>query len=205
MMRLLLYISLLFCYTLPSLARENYTLPSPPSGTTTLLDYISSNSNLSSLNAAIKLAPGFEAAFSQAPAPKTNITFFAPNNAAFDSLSQNLKRFWLSPSTRGRAYWAGVLLYHYVPFDAINTTALFTDELRKLMMGNFLYLGTQMRNDGEGLLNRRVKIVEGNIPITGGYIHIIDGILDPTGLFFDNEYAVPSIKQTTISGWSLPY
>lgn len=33
----------------------------------------------------------------------------------------------------------------------------------------------------------------------------MDGILDPTGMFFDDEYAVPKVKQTFMAGWELPY
>ncbi|KAI5852789.1 FAS1 domain-containing protein [Morchella snyderi] len=195
-------IFMLIALSFTASARENYTAPS--SGTT-IMDYLNSDPDLSSLAAAMKLPLGFETAFSHTP-ETNNFTFFAPNNAAFASMSQNLKRFYLTPSTRGRAYLGNTLMYHYLPVDVYKTDGgvLFTDTFSRVQTATFLFLGTQ-KVGKDLVLNRRVKVVKGDIPVAGGVIHIVDGILDPTGMFFDDEYAVPKVKQTFMAGWELPY
>lgn len=59
-------------------------------------------------------------------------------------------------------------MYHYLPVDVYKTDGgvLFTDTFSRVQTATFLFLGTQ--KVGEDLvLNRRVKVVKGDIPVAG--------------------------------------
>ncbi|KAI5802973.1 hypothetical protein EDC01DRAFT_763620 [Geopyxis carbonaria] len=208
---MLLLTPLLFLTALTlTAARENYTLPPPTSGTS-LGSFIATHPSLTSLHTALQLPLGLSTAFSQLPPPGANFTFFAPSNTAFASgLSQNLKRHWLSPSAKGRADLAQVLLNHYVPVDAFTTTSeLFPADgtVRRVQTAAFLYV-TGKKEGGAVVLNGGIGIEDGGADLTGatgGVVHIIDGWLLPQGAWGVDEYAVPKVKQTLVAGWELPY
>ncbi|RPB00523.1 hypothetical protein L873DRAFT_1788910 [Choiromyces venosus 120613-1] len=181
-----------------------FLLPTLLARTISIIDYLSTNPALSSLHPAMSQPVGFPEAFSQIP--PNNFTFFAPNNPAFAHLSKNLKRHYTSSSRSGRAKLGNMLMHHYVPVDAYrrDSGVLCTDPFSRIHSGIFLFMGVK-KVDGVCVINRRVKVVEGNIPVTGGLLHIVDGVLDPAGMFFDDEYVAPKIKQGYMAGRKLSY
>ncbi|KAI9150890.1 FAS1 domain-containing protein [Paramyrothecium foliicola] len=175
-----------------------YVLPTSGS---TLLDFINSRADLSSLSKAINGSAGFPEAF--ATPPSWDFTFFAPNNNAFENTGQYYSSF---ATTAKGPWWVGNLIqHHYIPNTKLNTTA-FNTTFTRIQTSTYLFVGTQIVNGGL-VLNKASKVQEADIPVTRGIVHVVDRILDPAFMIFEDD--VPWIKQGFIAGScsnpNLPY
>ncbi|KAL5335806.1 hypothetical protein BJX70DRAFT_390422 [Aspergillus crustosus] len=141
-----------------------YILPKPDS-VTTLLDFISSRSNLTQLRDDLNQSAGFNEAFNTNPT--WNFTL-------------------LCSQQRG--------------------LSAFNETYQRIQTGTYLFIGAELQND-ELLLNKVARVVEGDIPVTRGVVHIIDRILEPAAQIHEED--LPWLKQAFIA-WScsnplLPY
>lgn len=157
---------------------------SPPanSSITTLLDFVTSRSDLTNLTAILEQAAGknftdnlaYEkksswtltiiTGFTQAFSTPTNwkFTFFAPTDTAFKNTGYYFDTFAATPKGK---WWLGNLLqHHYVPNTAMTSKSFNATALR-FQTGSFLYVGAQVV-DGQIKLNNYASIVEADIPVT---------------------------------------
>ncbi|OJJ06447.1 hypothetical protein ASPVEDRAFT_140399 [Aspergillus versicolor CBS 583.65] len=180
--------------------KPTYTLPKPDN-VTTLLDIIDSRPDLSRLRAALTQSGGFEEAFGTTPT--WDFTFFAPNNDAFAHTGRYFSTFESTP--KGKWWLGNTLVHHYVP-NSILATADFNETYQRLQTGTHLFIGAKVEND-ELVLNQVARVVESDIPITKGVVHIIDRILEPAAQIHEDD--LPWIEQEFIAGScsdpSLPY
>ncbi|RHZ54715.1 hypothetical protein CDV55_104199 [Aspergillus turcosus] len=163
------------------------------SNTTTLLDFIKSRSDLSRLSEALDKVGGFSEAFGTDPTWK--FTFFAPNNDAFE---KNVGRYFNTfESTPKGKWWLGnSILHHYVPNTSLKSSN-FNETYQQFQTATYLYVGAEVQN-GNLLLNKVATVVEKDIAITQGIVHIIDHILDPSAQVFEGD--LPRISQAFIPG-----
>ncbi|KAH2177297.1 hypothetical protein KXV74_005115 [Aspergillus fumigatus] len=173
-----------------------------PSNTTTLLEYIKSRSDLSRLSEALDKVGGFSEAFDTDPTWK--FTFFAPNNDAFE---KNVGRYFntFESTPKGRWWLGNTMLHHYVPNTNLKSSS-FNETYQQFQTATYLYVGAEVQN-GELVLNKVARVVEKDISITQGIVHIIDHILDPSAQIFESDLL--RISQAFIPGScsnpSLPY
>ncbi|KAL4883038.1 FAS1 domain-containing protein [Aspergillus karnatakaensis] len=179
-----------------------YTLPKPANATT-LLDFISSRPDLSQLRAALNQSGGFEEAFDTNPTWK--FTFFAPSNAAFENTGSYFETYRETPyvplffkflTTKGKWWLGNTIIHHYIPNSVLEMSA-FNETYQRIQTGTYLFIGAQKQND-ELVLNQVARVVEGDIPVTGGVVHIVDRILEPAAQI--HEADLPWLKQTFIAG-----
>ncbi|KAJ0416898.1 FAS1 domain-containing protein [Aspergillus carlsbadensis] len=177
-----------------------YTLPKP-ANVTTLLDFIASRSDLSKLHASIKQSGGFQEAFDTNPTWK--FTFFAPNDEAFNHTGRYFQTFEATP--KGKWWLGNTIIHHYVP-NTILESSVFNETYQRFQTGTYLFVGAQTEGDNL-LLNKVARVVESDIPITNGVVHIIDRILEPSAQI--HEADIPWLKQSFIAGScsnpALPY
>ncbi|KAF4155075.1 hypothetical protein CNMCM6936_002004 [Aspergillus lentulus] len=172
------------------------------SNTTTLLEFIRSRSDLSRLSEALDKVGGFSEAFSTDPTWK--FTFFAPNNDAFE---KNVGRYFntFESTPKGKWWLANTILHHYVPNTNLKSSN-FNGTYQQFQTATFLYVGAEVQN-GNLLLNKVATVVEKDIAITQGVVHIIDRILDPSAQIFEGDLS--RISQAFIPGScsnpNLPY
>ncbi|KAL4955388.1 FAS1 domain-containing protein [Aspergillus filifer] len=172
-------------------AEATYT-PPKPANTTTLYDFIASRPDLSRLYEALKQPAGFKEAF--ATSPTWDFTFFAPNNEAFEATGEYFETFGKTP--KGQWWLGNTLLHHYVP-NSILETSSFNETYLRFQMATYLFVGAQMQDD-ELVLNQVARVVESDIPVTRGVVHIIDRILDPAAQIHEPD--LPWIEQGFIAG-----
>ncbi|KAL4734922.1 FAS1 domain-containing protein [Aspergillus similis] len=175
--------------------------PSKAANTTTLLDFVSSRPDLSNLTAVIERTGGFKEAFNTEPT--WSFTFFAPNNDAFENTGRYFLTFYETP--KGKWWTGNTVIHHYVP-NTILKKENFNETYQRVQTGSYLFVGAQLDNE-ELVLNQVAKVVESDISMSGGVVHIIDHILDPAAQIFDAD--IPWLKQTFIAGScsnpALPY
>ncbi|KAL2851055.1 FAS1 domain-containing protein [Aspergillus pseudoustus] len=177
-----------------------YTLPKP-NNVTTLLDFIASRSDLSHLHKSIQQSGGFAEAFDTNPTWK--FTFFAPNDEAFNNTGRYFETFEATP--KGKWWLGNTIIHHYVP-NSLLATSSFNETYQRFQTGTYLFVGAE-KQDSDVILNKVARVVEGDIPITNGVVHIIDRILEPSAQI--HEADLPWLKQTFIAGScsnpALPY
>ncbi|RAH79152.1 FAS1 domain-containing protein [Aspergillus japonicus CBS 114.51] len=161
--------------------------------TTTLLEFINSRSDLSVLAEELQNIGGFPTAFDTEPT--WSFTFFAPNNDAFElHTGTYFNKFKSTP--KGKWWLGNTLLSHYVPNTNLNSSS-FNETYQRFQTASYLYVGSQVQ-DGEIILNNVATVVEKDISITKGAIHIIDRILDPSAQIFETD--LPKVSQSFIPG-----
>ncbi|RFU26837.1 hypothetical protein B7463_g9498, partial [Scytalidium lignicola] len=173
-----------------------------PAGVTTLLDFINSRPDLTSLASVLEQCGGFQEAFDTNPTWK--FTYFAPNNDAFNQHTGTY--FSTSQITPKGKWWIGnAIINHYVPNTVLNTSA-FNETYQRFQTATFLFVGAQVIN-GNLTLNQVATVVDGDLEVTNGVVHIVDRILDPSAQIYEND--LPKISQSFIPGScsnpSLPY
>ncbi|KAL3463719.1 FAS1 domain-containing protein [Aspergillus heterothallicus] len=177
-----------------------YTLPKSDS-VITLFDYIASRSDLSQLHKSIQQAGGFAEAFDTNPTWK--FTFFAPNDEAFKNTGRYFNTFEATP--KGKWWLGNTIIHHYVP-NSLLTTSSFNETYQRFQTGTYLFVGAQ-KQDSDLILNQVARVVESDIPVTNGVVHIIDRILEPSAQIHEADQ--PWLKQTFIAGScsnpALPY
>ncbi|KAL2793241.1 FAS1 domain-containing protein [Aspergillus keveii] len=177
-----------------------YTL-SKPDNVTTLLDFSASRSDLNKLHTSIQQSGGFQEAFDTNPTWK--FTFFAPNDEAFNHTGRYFETFESTP--KGKWWLGNTIIHHYVP-NTILESSVFNETYQRFQTGTYLFVGAQTEGD-ELVLNKVARVVESDIPITNGVVHIIDRILEPSAQI--HEADIPWLKQSFIAGScsnpALPY
>ncbi|BCR95383.1 uncharacterized protein AKAW2_20323A [Aspergillus luchuensis] len=160
---------------------------------TTALDFIKSRSDLSILSEKIDELGGFAQAFDTDPDWK--FTFFAPNNNAFEVYTGAYFDSF-EPTPKGKWWLGNTIIHHYVPNSEL-TSASFNETLQRFQTATYLFVSSQVQ-DSTVVLNQVAKIVESDIPVTSGVVHIIDRILDPSAQIFESD--LPRMSQTFIAG-----
>ncbi|KAK0468496.1 FAS1 domain-containing protein [Desarmillaria tabescens] len=128
--------------------------------TQSLLGYLKNRSDTSKLVEWIETPPG-------------SFTFFAPNNDAIESLNERYRDWLVSPL--GRDTIGNLLIHHYVPNTKFMTSS-FNETYGRFQTGSYLLVGAQAI-DNTVVLNRVAHIVEGDINVDSGIVHIIDRVL----------------------------
>ncbi|KAL7660025.1 hypothetical protein ACMYSQ_002914 [Aspergillus niger] len=166
---------------------------SSSSNVTTLLDFIKSRSDLRILSEKINELGGFAQAFDTDP--NWEFTFFAPNNDAFTSYTGAYFDSF-EPTPKGKWWLGNTIIHHYVPNSEL-TSSSFNETLQRFQTATYLFVGSQVQ-DGAIVLNQVANVVESDIPVTSGVVHIIDRILDPSAQIFEPD--LPRLSQTFIAG-----
>ncbi|PYH46400.1 uncharacterized protein BP01DRAFT_390682 [Aspergillus saccharolyticus JOP 1030-1] len=156
------------------------------------LDFVRSRSDLSTLAGVIGEVGGFTQAFDTDPAWK--FTFFAPNNDAFENTCTYYDTFAATP--KGKWWLGNTILHHYVPNSEL-TSSSFNETLQQFQTAMYLYVGSQVV-DGTVVLKQVAKVVESDLPVTSGVLHIVDHLLDPSAQIFMAD--TPRVSQTFIAG-----
>ncbi|KAI1370955.1 FAS1 domain-containing protein [Hypoxylon crocopeplum] len=166
--------------------------PPKPAGSISLLDYVNSRSDLSILAQALSGSAGFTQAFSTVPTWK--FTFFAPSDTAFNNTGEYFNSYAETPKGK---WWLGNLIqHHYIPNSQLSVSSFSTNYTR-FQTGTFLYVGAQVI-DGNLVLNRAATVLEADIPVTNGLVHIIDRIINPSAMIFEGD--IEKTKQSFIAG-----
>ncbi|SCV60939.1 uncharacterized protein FFFS_15508 [Fusarium fujikuroi] len=180
-----------------------YDIYQPPTDSleTTLLDLIKSRDDLSELLKLVEETPGFAQAFSTSA--DWQYTFIAPSNEAFNNTGEYYKSFASTP--KGRWWFGQMLQHHYIPNSRLYT-GNFTTQKTRIQLGSYLYASAQIK-DGDLVLNNVATIVEPDIPVTSGIVHISDRILAPDAMVYEAD--IGTTKQGFIPGScsnpNLPY
>ncbi|KAI6914782.1 hypothetical protein KC318_g462 [Hortaea werneckii] len=179
----------------------NVYTPPIRNSTVTLLDLITSRPELSTLGEIIQMPAGFAQAF--ATEPTWDFTFFAPSNTAFE----NVGTYWETYAATAKGNWwlGNQLKYHYVPNTKLQKSD-FNSTLSRTQTSTYLWISTQIKQE-ELVLNEVATVIEADIPVTGGIVHIIDRVLDPSAQIFNED--LPRQDQEFIPGScsndALPY
>ncbi|KAI2619459.1 FAS1 domain-containing protein [Hypomontagnella submonticulosa] len=171
---------------------EGLYVPPKPLGSVSLLDYITTRSDLSTLAQVLSGSAGFVQAFDTVPT--WNFTFFAPSDTAFKQTGQYFNTYVETP--KGRWWLGNIVQHHYIPNTQLSISS-FSTNFTRFQTGTFLYVGAQVI-DGGLVLNRAANVVEANIPVTNGLVHIIDRILDPSTMIFEAD--IEKMQQSFIAG-----
>ncbi|QKD56645.2 FAS1 domain-containing protein [Fusarium oxysporum Fo47] len=171
--------------------------PPTKSGETTLLDFIKSREDLSELSKLVEQTPAFSTS------ADWQYTFIAPSNEAFNNTGEYYKTFASTPKGR---WWSGQMLqHHYIPNSRLYTSN-FTAEKTRFQLGSYLYASAEIKG-GDLVLNNVATIVEANIPVTNGLVHISDRILAGDAMIYEAD--IGTTKQGFIPGScsnpNLPY
>ena len=102
------------------------------------------------------------------------LTVFAPTDAAFDALLDELD-VELGDLTGNQALLTQVLLYHVAPGRRNSSAVLGSSQIR-MMVSGFVYQDGGKLVDNNG---REVGFVVTDIPASNGVIHVIDRVLLP--------------------------
>ncbi|KAI0385665.1 FAS1 domain-containing protein [Hypomontagnella monticulosa] len=166
--------------------------PPKPTGSVSLLDYVTSRSDLSTLAQVLSESAGFTQAFNTLPT--WNFTFFAPSDTAFNHTGQYFNTYTATP--KGRWWLGNIIQHHYIPNTQLKISS-FSTNFTRFQTGTFLYVGAQVVDDNL-ILNRAANVVEADIPVTNGLVHIIDRIIDPSTMIFEAD--IEKTKQSFIAG-----
>ncbi|KAI1474103.1 FAS1 domain-containing protein [Daldinia eschscholtzii] len=173
-------------------APEGLYKPPKSAASTSLLEYVNSRSDLSTLTRVLAESSGFLQAFDTVPT--WNFTFFAPSDTAFKNTGEYFEMFAQTPKGK---WWLGNLVqHHYIPNSQLKVSA-FSTNFTRIQTGTFLYIGAQIV-DNKLVLNRAATVAEADIPVTNGLIHILDRIIDPSAMIFEAD--IEKTKQSFIAG-----
>lgn len=132
-----------------------------------IVDVAASNSEFSTLVAAVKAAGLVDALKAEGP-----ITVFAPNNAAFDKLPEGTVESLLKPENKDTLIQ--VLTYHVVPgkVDAAQVVKLNSAET---LLGQDVSIKTM---DSKVMINN-AEVLATDVMASNGIIHVIDTVIMP--------------------------
>ena len=145
---------------------------------------------------------GFSQAFDTPPT--WSFTFFAPSDAAF---GQHTGSYFATNygTAKGKHWFGNILQHHYIPNSKLPLST-FNGTVQRLQMGSYLYASVQ-EEEGSVVLNSQSHVVEGDLQVTNGVVHIIDHILDPSTMIYEAD--IPKVQQAFIAGScsnpALPY
>ncbi|KAK6948052.1 hypothetical protein Daesc_009816 [Daldinia eschscholtzii] len=144
----------------PKPAPEGLYKPPKSAASTSLLEYVNSRSDLSTLTRVLTESAGFLQAFDTVPT--WNFTFFAPSDTAFKNTGEYFETFAQTPKGK---WWLGNLVqHHYIPNSQLKVSA-FSTNFTRIQTGTFLYIGAQIV-DNNLVLNRAATVAEADIPVT---------------------------------------
>ncbi|CRK12250.1 hypothetical protein BN1723_004859, partial [Verticillium longisporum] len=173
-------------------------------GKTTLLDFINSRSDLTTLAELLKepagelstpppptvsmlTYQGFATAFDTIPG--WDFTFFAPSNEAFNNTGQYFDTY--AATAKGRWWLGNLLQHHYIPNTKVASSVFNTTKTR-LQTGTFLFIGTQVV-DGTITLNDVSKVTESDLAVEKVGIDQAMGLLKQVLLIDPNKKGVVHI------------
>ncbi|KAF8856805.1 hypothetical protein BDZ45DRAFT_803937 [Acephala macrosclerotiorum] len=178
-------------------SRKPLTYASIPDGTyvapknssvTTLLDFVKSRDDLTTLASVLAECGAFDTAATW------SYNFFAPSNAAFSNTGAYFSTYAATP--KGKWWLGNPIQHHHAPNSQLKTTTFNTSSTR-IQTGSFLYVGTQIV-DGQLVLNNVSTVTSTNLPVTSEIVHVIDHILDPFAQIFEPD--VWKTSQSFIAG-----
>ncbi|KAI6087340.1 FAS1 domain-containing protein [Hypoxylon rubiginosum] len=171
---------------------DNLYEPPRSGDSVSLFDYVNSRNDLTVLARVISECAGFAQAFDTVPT--WNFTFFAPSDTAFNQTGEYFNTFAETPKGK---WWLGNLIqHHYIPNSQLSVSS-FSTNFTRVQTGTFLYIGAQVI-DGKLVLNRAATVVESDVPVTNGLVHIVDRIIDPSTMIFEAD--IDKTKQNFIAG-----
>ncbi|KAH8679609.1 FAS1 domain-containing protein [Tricladium varicosporioides] len=166
--------------------------PAKSPNVTTLLDFVKSRDDLTTLLSILSECAGFVQAFDTTAS--WSYTFFAPSNTAFNNTGAYFATYAATP--KGKRWLGNLIQHHYVPNSQLKMSS-FNTSYTRIQTGSFLYVGTQMVG-GQLMLNKVSTVTSGDLPVTSGIVHVIDHILDPSAQIFEPEFGKTS--QSFIAG-----
>ncbi|MBI1381093.1 MAG: hypothetical protein GC161_08400 [Planctomycetaceae bacterium] len=138
---------------------------SPADAPNTIVDALDGNPSFSILSAAIDIA-GLRATL-DGPGP---FTLLAPTNSAFLALPQGVLRSLVNDP----AALANVLTYHVIP-GAVPASTVVTLASAATVQGNSIFINPTPF----GLYLDQASVLQTDVLVDNGVIHVIDGVLDP--------------------------
>lgn len=132
----------------------------------------------------------------------SDITIFAPSNAAFDDTATDL-------ATLSTAEAAAILGYHVVE-GTVAYSSLLSDSM-SVTSSTGQALSVTIDDDGQVFVNQ-ARVIQANVLVAGGVVHVIDSVLDPNGAAVANPdsdepvvaFSGASYNPTTASGVPAP-
>ncbi|MEA5579880.1 fasciclin domain-containing protein [Nodularia harveyana UHCC-0300] len=156
----------------PTTPGGTVTPPAPdttPTQDQTLLGLAESSPNFKTLTAALKAA-----GLTDALAGETNLTVFAPTDAAFAKLPQDAVRDLLKPENK--EILLKLLTYHVVGGKVLSTD-LSSGEVQSLEGG-----AISVKVSPNGVMVNDANVVQADIEASNGVIHAIDQVILPPDL-----------------------
>lgn len=111
----------------------------------------------------------------------SDMTFFVPDNAAFQAVGATLATSSISDLTR-------ILQYHIVNGSVLYSTDLMGNTTLTAMNG----IGLDITMSGDEIFVNSAKVLTPNVLVANGVIHVIDNVLNP-----GNRTAVPQSTAST--------
>ena len=102
-------------------------------------------------------------------------TVFAPTDEAFNALPSGTVETLMQPEAKGQLQQ--ILLYHVVSGENMASDVTGLDEVETLQ-GEAITISTE---GGKVMLNGITEVTKTDIKASNGVIHVIDGVLIPTG------------------------
>ena len=75
---------------------------------------------------------------------------------------------------------------------------MFNSTYQRFHSGSYLYIGAQAVDNVTLQLNRVANIVEGDLMVSNGIVHVIDRVLDSSAVIFEGD--LPKLRQSFIAG-----
>ncbi|BAT55749.1 hypothetical protein NOS3756_47420 [Nostoc sp. NIES-3756] len=146
----------------------------PPAGTSStqdknLLGLVQSNSSFTTLNKAIQAA-----GLTETLQGNSNLTVFAPTDAAFAKLPPDALKALLQPENK--EVLVKVLTYHVVPGSVLSSD-LKSGEVKSVEGG-----AINVKVGNQGVTVNDAKVVQADIKATNGVVHVIDTVILPPDL-----------------------
>lgn len=142
--------------------------PAGPVLTDDIVDIVTSNASVSTLEAAVVAADLVAALQGDGP-----FTVFAPRNEAFDALGADVVGALLEAENADLL--TSILTYHVIPGAAVRSSALTNGQTVTTLQGQQLVIGVA----GSTVTINGATVVTADIEATNGIIHIIDEVLVP--------------------------
>lgn len=148
------------------------TSPTPAPPTMNLVQSLSAQPEFSTLVAQLN-RPEFKTVLDTLNSTSTRFTIFAPNNDAFNKISEADRNALLNDTDRLRR----ALLYHVVSGDLPASEVVKIQRTETLLNDNAIFIST----DAQGRVKINDATITGTVDLvtTNGYVHGIDTVLMP--------------------------
>ncbi|HOO84469.1 MAG TPA: fasciclin domain-containing protein [Prolixibacteraceae bacterium] len=147
----------------------------------TILDYIDENDSLYSNFKKIIVAGELDMTLGAYNPNGNNYTMFLPTNEAVDDFIANSSRFnSLDDLLNDKEYVSAMARYHVVNMGLLTNDFPFGALPELNLSGQYLTIGIESVSDSSYYkVNNFAPVVEGNIEVSNGYVHIISKALSP--------------------------